>query len=192
MGERVAKNLVLSAILWSLLASLAAAPGDRPAEALPSRIVIAPPGEPGQPLIVVGTVYGPDGRTPAPGVVLELHHTDARGYYSRDGKNEEEPRLKGRLRTDGLGRYEFSTIKPAPYPSGGNPAHIHIKASGGGYPEQHPHEYWFRGDPTLIARILSPFLRKGNFSPVCPNRPDPTGVLRCRRDIRVQTASAAR
>lgn len=177
----------MSALLWSLLAALASASGDRPGEALsPGRIVIAGPDEPGEPLIVAGTVYGPDGRTPAPGVILDIHHTDARGYYSRDGKTEQKPRLTGRLQTDSAGRYEFRTIKPGPYPGGGNPAHIHVKASGGGFPEQHPHEYWFQGDPSLTARILSPFLGKGAFSPVCPKRADETGVLRCRRDFRLK------
>ena len=187
MAKGLAPGVVMKTVLLAVLSAILSEAPDNPAsQGAPWRIVIAPQEEPGEPLVVSGTVYGPDGSTPSPGVTLELHHTDARGYYSEDGKNEREPRLRGRLTTDARGRYEFRTIKPAPYPGGRNPAHIHVKASGGGFPEQWPHEFWFEGDRTLTARVLSPFYGKGRFSPVCPSRKDGTGVIRCTRDIRLK------
>ncbi len=188
VAQSLAPAVGMKAVLLAALSALlAAAVGDQVRDTAPWRIIIAPPEEPGEPLVVTGTVYGPDGSTPAPGVTLRLHHTDARGYYSEDGKNEQEPRLHGRLTTDARGRYEFRTIKPAPYPGGRNPAHIHVRTSGGGFPEQWPHEFWFEGDRALTARLLSPFYRKGPFSPVCPSRKDGTGVIRCTRDIRLKS-----
>src|SRR5688572_1615210 len=38
--------------------------------------------DPGEPMIIEGTIYKKDGKTPAPGVILYVYHTDAKGYYS--------------------------------------------------------------------------------------------------------------
>ncbi len=97
--------------------------------------VLTEPGEPGEPLHVTGTVYGPDGETPAAGIELYAYHTDATGVYSETNDNT-DPRLKATVRTGADGRYELHTIKPAPYPGGGIPAHIHYRISGGGFSDQ--------------------------------------------------------
>src|SRR5690606_21521486 len=79
----------------------------------PSRITIVPPGEPGTPLVFSGTVYRPDGTTPAPGVVLYVYQTDATGIYGPPGR---PPRLRGWLRaglpTAAAGSYEVRTTRP--------------------------------------------------------------------------------
>lgn len=182
----------LSGILFPgllfVLGLAARGPEDRgPVEEEPWRITIAPASEPGERLVVSGTVYGPDGRTPAAGVTLDLHHTDARGYYSADGKKESEPRLRGRLRTSSKGEYEFQTIKPASYPGGGNPAHIHVKASAGGFPEQWPDEFRFEGDPFIRREAAARAATQGTFSPICRLTRDESGVLRCVRNIRLKS-----
>src|SRR5262245_57782954 len=38
--------------------------------------------EKGQKLVVTGTVFQIDGKTPAPNVIVYYHHTDDNGYYS--------------------------------------------------------------------------------------------------------------
>lgn len=153
---------------------------------IPWKIVIVSDDEPGEPLIVSGIVYGPDGRTSLKGMIVEVHHTDARGYYSRDGKDEKNPRLRGRMRTNAEGRYEFRTIKPAPYPGQRNPAHIHIKISGPGYPNPRVPELWFEGDPFIPPDMAARFAKDRAFSPIRPLTRDKSGVLRCVYNIRLQ------
>ena len=45
------------------------------------RATLPPEGEPGERLVVSGRVVGSDGETPAPGVVLYFHQTNAEGLY---------------------------------------------------------------------------------------------------------------
>jgi protocatechuate 3,4-dioxygenase beta subunit len=94
---------------------------------LPWRGTIVTPDEPGEPLILSGTVYAPDGRTRVVGARVRIYHTDATGRYSRDGGDESRPRLQIVVQTNAEGRYEVRTIVPAAYPAQrSSPAHIHI------------------------------------------------------------------
>src|SRR5918998_5364660 len=97
--------------------------------------------------------FDADGKTPVEGVTLHVYHTDARGLYSeKDGQGgPPDPRLKGSMKTDGDGRYEFRTIRPASYPNSRNPQHIHAKVYGAGYAERWIPEYWFDDDPLIDA-----------------------------------------
>lgn len=85
--------------------------------------------EKGQKLIIKGTVFHIDGKTPAPNIILYYHHTDNNGYYSpRHDKPENETRhghIRGWVETDINGAYTIYTIRPAPYPNRNIPAHIH-------------------------------------------------------------------
>ncbi len=85
--------------------------------------------EKGQQLLVTGTVYKPDGKTPAPDVVIYYWQTDNNGYYSSNGENTEAAKRHGHIRgwvkTGNNGRYSIYTIRPAPYPNTDMPAHIH-------------------------------------------------------------------
>jgi protocatechuate 3,4-dioxygenase beta subunit len=56
--------------------------------------------------------------------------------------------LRGYLRTDAQGRYEFRTIRPGSYPGTRNPGHIHYHVNATGYAER-VFEIVFEGD-TLI------------------------------------------
>ena len=98
---------------------------DRPRTA---SIAIPPASEPGVTLTVEGRVLLKGG-APAGGVDVYVYHTDARGHYSPDGRDERNPRLKGYLRTDDQGRYQVRTIRPGPYPNSGPPAHIHYEVT---------------------------------------------------------------
>ncbi len=88
------------------------------------------PEAPGERLILRGAVTTHDTGAPAPGVVIYAHHTNAEGLYADGGGPTEWSRRHGRLRgwvrTGADGRYEFRTIKPAPYPNQQFPAHIHL------------------------------------------------------------------
>lgn len=103
---------------------------ERDAAGLAWRTTMAPEGEPGEPLVLRGTVYRQDGVTPAPGVVIYAHQTNAEGAYAGGTNESEWSRRHGRVRawvkTGPDGKYEFVTVKPAPYPTHSEPAHIHL------------------------------------------------------------------
>lgn len=86
--------------------------------------------EPGERLLVRGRVLQADGRTPAAGVVLYVHHTNAAGLYaggtSESVWSQRHGRLRAWVRTGADGRWELHTVKPAPYPGREFPAHIHF------------------------------------------------------------------
>jgi protocatechuate 3,4-dioxygenase beta subunit len=156
---------------------------------LPSRIssqaTIAPPSEAGERLVISGTVYEPDGVTPAAAITIFAYHTDASGHYNSpdDALN---PRLYGWVRTDSDGRYEFRTIRPGPYPQVTTPAHIHAHVFGPGRPEWFIPEYWFEGDPLIPAKDRDLPNRLGRFSPVVHLTKDSDGGWRGHRDIRLE------
>ncbi len=122
---------------------------DAPAN-LSWRTGITKPAEPGEPLLMAGRIFQADDVTPAGGVLLYIYHTDAAGYYNQP--NKLPARLRGWMRTGADGRYEFRTIKPAPYPNRDFPAHIHPTLTAPGYPEYWVDDYWFAGDPLITPR----------------------------------------
>lgn len=159
------------------------------------RTVIVSKDEPGEPLVVSGTIYAADGRTPLEGVKLYVYQTDARGIYSdkpsRGGPPD--PRLKGWMRTNREGRYEFRTIKPASYPGRTIPAHIHARASGAGHEERWIDDFLFEGDPFITdemrARVAS---NPPRFSNIMALKRGPDGLLRCTRDIKLEAQAPTR
>ncbi|MEO6869617.1 MAG: hypothetical protein ABI168_08235 [Ginsengibacter sp.] len=85
--------------------------------------------ERGQKLLLSGTVFKLDGKTPAPNVIIYYWQTDNNGYYSpKNGMEEKAKRhghIRGWVKTDQNGKYSIYTIRPAPYPKNTIPAHIH-------------------------------------------------------------------
>jgi len=156
----------------------------------PWSIVIARPGESGERMVVSGTVYGADGSTPAAGVTVYVYHTDARGYYN-EGKPSGTPRLRGWMTTDVNGRYEFRTIKPAAYPGRKDPAHIHVKALGGGYPEQYLDDYVFDDDPLVTDEERSKQAGKGTLSAIVKLQEGSDGNLYGKRDLKLKIRAMA-
>jgi protocatechuate 3,4-dioxygenase beta subunit len=144
---------------------------------------LAPAGEPGEALVVSGTVFAADGKTPASGVVVYAYQTDARGLYTNDGRPG-IPRLHGWMRTDARGRYEFRTIRPASYPGQTVAAHIHMSVEEDGR-EQTIDDIHFEGDPLLTASMRQRTVTEGPFSTLCRATADAGGVLRCTRNIRL-------
>jgi protocatechuate 3,4-dioxygenase, beta subunit len=140
--------------------------------------------EPGTRLIVSGRVFDDTGTRGVAGVKVTAYHTDAKGLYNAinlPGVN----RLKGTVITDAEGRFKWITIRPMPYPGGGNPAHIHIQAEGGGYPSQWVDEMWFSDDPYLTAQHKKESAAKGMFNPMVTTSRDAKGVLHATFNIRL-------
>lgn len=94
---------------------------------LSSTARIAPPSEPGDPLVVRGQLLNVDG-TPAAGAVVFAYHTDRAGLYDRRENGPHSWRLRGWARTDAEGRFTFETIRPGSYPNSNNPPHVHFTA----------------------------------------------------------------
>ena len=147
------------------------------------RTTIPPAGEPGQAIEVSGVIYRPDRRTPAPGLTLFVFHTDAAGRYNRrvaGYAGENNPRLRGWMRTGLDGRYQFRTIKPGQY---SGPVHIHAHLFGPGRPEWFIREYLFAGDPLIAPDDRAAMANLGRFSPVVTLTRRADGVLTGERDL---------
>ncbi len=147
---------------------------------------IAPADEPGEPLVVEGVVYRPDGTTPAAGIVIYAYQTNAEGIYAKRGNETGNARrhgyLRGWVRTGADGRYRFTTIRPAPYPTRSEPAHIHMTIL-----EPGRDEYWidsvhFEGDPLLTDEVRRALPDLGGPGIVDPTQ-DADGVWHARRNI---------
>lgn len=155
-------------------------------ETIPSVARLSEWGEPGAPLVVRGRVFRADGKTPAEGLTLFLYHTDARGLYSEPrGGREPDPQIKGYVRTDREGAYEFRTTRPGAYPGRRNPQHIHVKVSGPDLPERYLEDYLFEDDTLVDASTREKFKDLGSFSPILKLTRDAGGVFRATRDIRL-------
>ena len=77
------------------------------------RTIIPPEGEPGEKLIISGIVFYADGETPAEGIIIYIHHTNTEGVYpkkgSEKGNGQYHGYLRGWMKTDSNGKYEFET-----------------------------------------------------------------------------------
>jgi protocatechuate 3,4-dioxygenase beta subunit len=161
---------------------------DAPAK-LSWRTVISAASEPGELLVMSGTIYQPDGVTPAEGIALYVYHTDATGYYN-ERDDAFHPRLRGWMRTGRDGKYEFRTIKPAPYPHRTTPAHIHAHVYGPGYPEYSIDDYWFAGDRFITPSERAKLTGRGGFPSIITLERDANGLLRGTRNIKLEQVQA--
>lgn len=159
---------------------------EAPAEGLTSEMVLAGPDEPGERLVVTGTVSASDGETPVPGVLVYAYHTDLTGRYTKRGDETGNGRRHGRLRgwlvTDELGRYRIDTIRPGGYPGSTEPAHIHMTVRPPGGEERWIDSVEFADDPRLTAGHRARREGRGGSGIVEPVRGE-DGVWRARRDV---------
>ncbi len=156
-------------------------------ERLSWKTVIPDEGEPGEPLVITGKVFQPDGKTPAEGMVLWVYHTDRTGYYN-DKDDASHPRLKGWMKIGADGKYELQTIRPGAYPHRTTPAHIHAHAYGPGYSERPIDDYWFKDDPRINQKELKNAADNGGHPVIVDLKRGNDGVWRGVRDIRLAAA----
>jgi len=111
--------------------------------------------EDGPKLVVSGIVYKSDGKTPAPGVIIYIYHTNQQGKYRVTGNEtgwaKRHGSIRGWMKTNAQGQYKFYTVRPASYSKTGPPAHIHSIIK-----EIDKKEYWiddflFDDDPFLTT-----------------------------------------
>lgn len=180
---RAALALVFST---SLLACQRHAVANNAKDSVPWNTKIVSDQEPGEPLIVSGTIYSPDGKQPLAGITLYVYQTDATGRYSTSGVDNRGTRIHGMMRTNAQGRYEFRTIKPGSYPNSRNPAHIHAYVSGPEYPEYWIDEYLFADDPFIKDEDKRKASGQGTFSHILNLTRGTDGILRAVRDIKIE------
>jgi protocatechuate 3,4-dioxygenase beta subunit len=149
--------------------------------------VLAPPDEPGEPLIVSGTVRDPEGK-PIAGALISVFHADAKGYYTpARAMDEPNARLFGYMKTGANGRYEFRTIRPGGYPKQPIPQHIHMLVSAAGYRDHRCRstcQLVFADDPRMTAEWHKWAKKDGN--PVLSVTRGQDGVQKCVYDIVLQ------
>jgi catechol 1,2-dioxygenase len=130
----------------------------------PFRARLAGPDEPGDRLVLTGTVFSTDCRTPLPGTLIEVWQANEGGLYDTNKPgNFTEPtsfHLRGMLQTNEKGQYEIETIVPGRYPIPQGlpglekyagltrPAHIHFRVAESLHVPLTTQLY-FKGDPFL-------------------------------------------
>jgi protocatechuate 3,4-dioxygenase beta subunit len=140
--------------------------------------------EPGEPLLLSGTVYAADGATPVSGARVHVHQTNQKGEYTRLGSSGSGDRIEGEFMTGPAGRYLFRTIRPASYPGNGPPAHVHYAVVGPDG-QRRSITLHFSGDEELSAEQVRHAGSQGLFGNIQPLLPDDDGLLHCTFDIRM-------
>ena len=161
------------------------------------------PEEPGEPLVFSGTVKTPDGK-PIVGALLDVWHAGATvpGTYSNIHPGQPDFNLRGKLQSDEQGRFELTTIRPAPYripdqgPTGRllnalgrhtwRPAHIHVKISADGY-QPLTTQLYFQGDEFLDSDVASA-VKDDLILPLQPAGSDGGSHLTLRYDFQLAPA----
>lgn len=97
-----------------------------PSKTNTSTISLAPADEPGQRLVLTGTVLDSQTGEPIPNAQVYLYHADANGKYRpSDPADESTARLSGEVIADQAGEFRVDTIVPREYDQPGN-RHIHL------------------------------------------------------------------
>ena len=116
----------------------------------------------GQKIVLTGTVYQPDGKTPAPGVLLYYYHTNTEGrYLHRPEEKQSMPPnnlgqthgyIRGWVKTNERGNYFIYTVRPGTYPTRDEPAHVHVTVKEPNeLKEYYIDDFVFDDDPLLTA-----------------------------------------
>jgi protocatechuate 3,4-dioxygenase beta subunit len=151
-----------------------------------ARAAIASAAEPGVPMTIRGIVYDEDGRTPLRSASVYVYQTDTRGSYApNDARASDAPRLKGYLRTDEKGRFEYTTIRPGSYPGSRNPGHIHYHVSTPAHRE-YVFEIVFEDDPLIPAQWRQEAQRAGSPVAIVKLRRDRDGRLHGEHEIKLR------
>ena len=107
-----------------------------------------------QKLILTGTIFQPDGKTPAPEVIIYYWHTDDNGLYSANNetpkKAKEHGKLRGWVKSDKNGNYIIKTSRPAAYPNDNIPQHIHLSIKEPNITNQYYADLYFDDDPLYL------------------------------------------
>lgn len=154
---------------------------------LSSIMTIAQQDEPGERMVITGTILKNDS-TPYAGVLFYAYHTDSKGYYRQGegatGFQKWHGHLHGWCKTDNKGHYEIQTIRPGRYPVNLFPAHIHAAIK---KPDSSPpfyiSDFVFSDDSLVDDEYLSGLDGLAGGSGVVELRKQGDGIWRGIRDI---------
>jgi len=106
-----------------------------------------------------GRVFQKDEKTPAKNVILYIYHTNREGLYSKrpdaTGWAKRHGYIRGWIKTDHTGFYTFYTFRPAAYPNGREPEHIHVTVKEPDKNEYYIDDFTFSDDPMLSTEERS-------------------------------------
>ncbi len=136
----------------------------------------------GKKLLITGTIYKLDGKTPAPSVILYYYHTDINGVYANiqglDSRVVRHGYIRGWVKSDANGKYAIYTVRPAPYPNRNLPAHIHPSIKEPGIDkEYYIDEFVFDDDKLLTSEKRKKLENRGG-----------SGILRLLKKADMQIA----
>jgi len=136
-------------------------------------------------LKLTGTIYKKDGKTPAKDVLVYIYHTNRSGIYPTKGDEKNWGKrhgyLRGWIKTDKTGKYTFYTFRPAAYPNGLEPEHIHITIKEPNTNEYYIDEIVFEDDPMLTLKARNELENRGGSGLVKPT--EDNTMLTANRDI---------
>jgi protocatechuate 3,4-dioxygenase beta subunit len=98
----------------------------------PMRANLRLPNSMGTPIVLKGSIFKEDGKTPVPDALVEIWHCDENQVYDNTSDNYN---YRGGQITKADGKYEFKSILPIPYKANPTdetswrPAHIHMRVS---------------------------------------------------------------
>ncbi|WP_299399167.1 intradiol ring-cleavage dioxygenase [uncultured Gelidibacter sp.] len=134
---------------------------------------------------LTGTVFQKDGKTPAKDVILYIYHTNRSGLYPTKGNESGWAKrhgfIRGWIKTDRTGHYTFYTFRPAAYPSGIEPEHIHITIKEPEKNEYYIDAFVFDDDPMLTHKERAELQQRGGSGIVKLQLED--NLLTAHRDI---------
>ena len=107
----------------------------------------------GQKLLIEGTVFELDGKTPENNVIVYYWHTDKNGLYSSNSnysKAYKHGSLRGWIKTGQDGKFSIKTSRPSPYPEDEIPAHIHLSVKEPDVANEYYLDWYFDDDPLYL------------------------------------------
>jgi protocatechuate 3,4-dioxygenase beta subunit len=150
------------------------------------KTALATDADKGERMVISGTIYEPDGKTPAPNTLIYLYHTDIYGHYGQKGEPR-HGRYRGWMLTDSAGRYEFSSIRPASYPDSTIAAHVHMTLTTATLRENSVDSILFEWDRFITTRERND-IGRGGFNPILKMEKRADGIMHGVRDIQLWNA----
>jgi hypothetical protein len=152
---------------------------------LSSRTQITRANEPGDPLIVGGRVFAPDGRTPAPGVTVYAYNSDAQGYYGEKHK-EYPPRIYGSNEDRPSWPFRVAYHSSREVSQYAGPRAHSLRTVGRWVSSPGNRRLKFAGDRFLTPDAYARDLKLGDFRPIQPLTRAKDNPLHCTFRIRLQ------